>query len=586
MRGKWPWIVLGLVVILAAGGVALFSGSGRLAPELVELVAQGGETKLRHPMRPARGGTRMIIFALDGVGDDELRWVIRAHFAPHIAALLGAEGAEGSFEHGYAVPNVISILPSTTMAAWSSIYTGEPAGRTGVPGNEWFVREERRFMAPAPVSIVDHAHTVKMFTDGLVGNAIRVPTLYELLNLRSYVSLAPVYRGADLFTTPDPTAVAELFLQAAKGLVSDESVKREAYSEIDQESVEDLIEEIRQRGVPDIQVVYFPGIDLFTHVAKRPLEQEKLYLRDILDPLIGKVLNTYQSAGVLDSTYVLFVADHGHTPVVNDDRHSLGTDGEDEPPALIRRTGFRMRPFVLNPDEQHQDYQAAVAYQGAIAYVYLADRSTCPRPGDRCAWERAPRFDEDVLPVVRAFHEANETGALIPELRGTLDLIFARSPRAPGEDALPFKVYDGHRLVAIADYFEQHPRPDLIRLEERMNGLSAGPYGHRAGDVLLLARSGAMRPIEERFYFSGLYRSWHGSPEPQDSKVPLIVARKQSSGSRLRAIVQRVVGPSASQLDVVPLVRELLKQPATSYSAGPASGPSIARRTKGIGGPP
>jgi hypothetical protein len=51
--------------------------------------------------------------------------------------------------------------------------------------------------------------------------------------------------------------------------------------------------------------------------------------------------------------------------------------------------------------EDQQDYQTTVAYQGAFAYVYLADRSTCPREGDRCDWSRPPRLEEDVLPVAR-----------------------------------------------------------------------------------------------------------------------------------------------------------------------------------------
>jgi hypothetical protein len=59
--------------------------------------------------------------------------------------------------------------------------------------------------------------------------------------------------------------------------------------------------------------------------------------------------------------------------------------------------------------------------------------------------------------------------------------------------------------VAISDYLARHPRPDLLQLETRMRQLSAGLYGHRAGDILLLARSGLERSIEERFYFSGPY---------------------------------------------------------------------------------
>jgi hypothetical protein len=104
----------------------------------------------------------------------------------------------------------------------------------------------------------------------------------------------------------------------------------------------------------------------------------------------------------------------------------------------------------------------------------------------------------------------------VPQLRGTLDLVFAREPRAPGESALPFQIWDGERLIPIGEYLAKNPRPELLELEARLEGLGAGPQGHRAGDVLLLARTGAERPLEQRFYFSGHYRSWHGSPTAQE----------------------------------------------------------------------
>ena len=555
---KWIWAALGLATV----GVGVwFLRSDVPVTEILELAAQGGDRVLRDPMRPVRGGVRVVIFALDGVGEDEFRRAVRDGDAPNIAGLLGVEAGVEGYTHGYVAPDALSILPSTTMAAWSSIFTGEPPARTGVPGNEWFVREERRFVAPAPVSVVGQEHTVEMLTDGLVGNAIRVPTLYDLAKVRSHVSFAPVYRGADLFTTPGPTAVADVFAEVAKGVAGEQTVEHEAYSELDLTSVENLVESIGEHGVPDLQVVYFPGIDLFTHVASHPLVQETRYLRTVIDSAVGRVLRTYDSLGVLDQTYFVFVADHGHTPVINDDLHSLGTEGEDEPPALLTRTGFRMRPFVLEPEEDQQDYQATVAYQGAMAYVYLADRSLCPTRGDRCDWARPPRMEEDVLPVVRAFHRVSATGDPIPELAGTLDLIFAREPKAPGDDALPFRIFDGSRLLPIADYLARHPRPDLLRLAERMEGLAAGPYGHRAGDVLLLARSGIQRPIEERFYFSGPYRSWHGSPEAQDSRIPIVLARTGSTAVELELLMKRAVGDRPSQLDVVKLVLALLAQP-------------------------
>jgi hypothetical protein len=361
----------------------------------------------------------------------------------------------------------------------------------------------------------------------------------------------------------EPTALVDFVTGFIKGVVSDAPVNREVYATIDQESVAKLIAALKEHGVPRLQVVYFPGIDLFTHVAEEPLPMQVAYLQDITDKAVGEVLDAYEQLGALDETYVLFVADHGHTPVLSDDRHALGTEGDHEPPAFIEQAGFRLRKFVLDPAESEQDYQATVAYQGAMAYVYLADRSTCPAAGDRCDWQRPPRLKEDVMPVVRAFYEVNETGKPIPELQGTLDLIFARQPRPPDQDALPFQIFDGKKLVSISAYLARHPRPDLLQLERRMQWLGAGPYGHRAGDILLLARSGLERPIEDRFYFSGPYHSWHGSPTAQDSYIPLILARKGGVGEKLRAIVNAVIGNSPpSQLHVVPLVRALIgRQP-------------------------
>jgi hypothetical protein len=351
-----------------------------------------------------------------------------------------------------------------------------------------------------------------------------------------------------------------LVVEVAKGVSGDQTIERETYSELDFTSVDQLLTAIEKYGVPDLQVVYFPGIDLFTHVADAPLLEEVSYLTTVTDSAIGRVLARYDSLGVLDSTYVVFVSDHGHTPVLGDDRHALGAEGDDEPPAVLTRAGFRVRPFVIEPGDAEQDYQATVAYQGAMAYVYLADRSTCPRPGDRCDWARPPRHQEDVLPVLQAFVQANSVGSPIPALEGTLDLVLARATGAAGTDAPPFEVFDGERLVPVGEYLRRNPRPDLLRFEERIRGLGAGPFGNRAGDILLLARSGASRPIEERFYFSGPYHSWHGSPEPQDSEIPLVVARRGADASRIRALVEPHLSPSPSQLDLTPIVLALLQE--------------------------
>ncbi|WP_375765910.1 alkaline phosphatase family protein [Archangium gephyra] len=79
------------------------------------------------------------------------------------------------------------------------------------------------------------------------------------------------------------------------------------------------------------------------------------------------MLAAYSEAGVLEDTYVLFVSDHGHTPVLSDDRHALSAEGEDEPTTVLEHAGFRLRPMRLEVEPPEQDFQAVVAYQGAMA---------------------------------------------------------------------------------------------------------------------------------------------------------------------------------------------------------------------------
>lgn len=554
-------VPLGIVLIVAAIVAAYLMFSDAPVGEMVEAAAEGGERILRDPMRPAAGGPRVLLIGLDGVGADDLQRAIENNELPTLAALVGAGGGDdGLYEHAWMVPGALSVLPSTTLAAWTSIFTGEPPARTGVPGNEWFDRATATYYAPAPVSVSGVEQALEVYTESMMDDVVGVPTVYEQAGVRSYVSLSQIQRGADLLTIPDMEALGDLFVSFAEGVTEGTEVKQEIYEDLDRLSIESLLDSYAEYGIPDLQVVYFPGIDLYTHVAVDPIESQHRYLREVTEPALATLIEAYRGAGVLDETYIVFIADHGHIPVAEDSRHALDVEDSVDPPAVLEQVGFRLRPFELEIGEDEQDYQATLAYQGAFAYVYLADRSVCPEPGQVCDWRRPPRLEEDVLTVVRAFADANQPGSTVPEIEGSLDLIFAREPRPAGEDDLPFQVWDGEGLVDIDAYLADHPRPDLIDLKRRLDDLGAGPYGDRAGDVLLMAKSGIELPIQQRFYFSHSYRSWHGSATGQDSRIPFLVISPAQSGEQLRDRVSGTLGDPATQLDVVPVVLELLER--------------------------
>ncbi len=110
-------------------------------------------------------------------------------------------------------------------------------------------------------------------------------------------------------------------------------------------------------------------------------------------------------------------------------------------------------------------------------------------------------------------------------MKDTLDLVFAREPTPPGQNTNEYEIFDGHRLVPIWQYLLLHPRPDLIQLNRRMRWLSAGPYGNRAGDVLLLSRSGLNPADPESLLLFGAVSlvAWQrvdaGQPHPADRRA-------------------------------------------------------------------
>lgn len=527
--------------------------------EAGELATMGRERTLRKPMRPVRGETRVLVFALDGVGRDDFHRALREERLPALASLLGGPsgGDEPTvFARGYSAPDVLSVLPSSTTVAWATIFTGATAAHTGIPGNEWFVRGEEKFYAPVPISVRSRSHATQLLTDELLSELLLAPTVYEQVDLRAHVSMHPVFRGADLLTVPNLSTLGDLVFVMATGAVQGKAGRNpEVHRETDQTSIRSLAGAAKDYGVPDLQVVYFPGIDLFTHQADDPLESQQRYLEEVTGPAIEQVLDLYRGEGVLDDTYVLVVSDHGHTPVPNDEAHALPAEGAASPAGVLERAGFRARPPSLS--EKRPDAQAVLAYQGSAAFVYLADRSTCPSAGERCDWSRSPRVEEDLLPVARAFYEASRDGAGVPELKGSLDLVLAR-PGSAGPEPSPFQVYDGERLVSVSEYLRRHPRPDLLRLEERLDELTRGPYGDRAGDLLLFSRSGTSVPVEERYHFGPVVSSEHGGAHRQDSEIPLVLAHPRRTGAELRAIVRPILGEAPSQTEIAPLIRALL----------------------------
>jgi predicted AlkP superfamily pyrophosphatase or phosphodiesterase len=542
------------------------------AGKALKLVMGGDAHELRQrpqasavnsPNHPA-----ILILAFDGVDRELLYGMLRTRELPALAGLLGG-GDGGQFPHAYFAPSLLSTLPSTTMAAWVTTFTGVGPAHHGVTGNEFFIREERRFAAPAPATFSDHDPVISIYTDQYLNKLCLAPSVYERMrkedpNILIWVAMQHFYAGADRLLLTRPTVVVQAFESYFEEAVTKLAAQKESwgfYEKLDKEVINVVVGALDADPLPDVLTVYLSGTDLYAHVAvEGPDAARRSYLREVVDPQLERLAAKLAARSTLDGRYVVVTSDHGHTEVVHDDAHALSTKDEHTPPSLLRKAGFRVRPFKLDVAKD-DDFQAVLAYQGAMAYVYVADRSTCSSAKQPCDWARPPRYEEDVLPVADAFYRNNEDGSLVPEMKGTIDMILTRRPRPYAEEDLPFEVYVGRsNVVPIERYLAEHAHLTYVDVPSRLRELGVGPHGERAGDVILLAHNGDRDAPDQRYYFAAPYHSWHGSPSRKDSEIPLIVARGGDSTDAIRVVVQRALGEHPHQQKTTDLLLSLRRQ--------------------------
>lgn len=543
-------VVLTLAVLVAIAVAAVVV----VVPSVADLLIQGDSRRLRDgPDRATPAGEpSVVIVAIDGIDRALLYEMLRAGELPGLERLLGGAG------HAYFDPTVLAPMPTSTIPSWATIFTGTPPAVHGVTGNEYFIRSEQRYAGPHPVSVFEPDLVLRIYTDGYANALLGAPTLYQRLRMRDpqitvWVAMSPFYEGADRLILADRTVVGKAFTAY---LDADEDADDvELAASLDDEVIENLEEELAARPAPRVLTVYLAGADLVAHEASHgPDAARRHYLRKVVDGLADRLAEALDRAGARRDRWVVVVSDHGHTAVLRDAEHALGTDGEGDPPTVIRRAGYRLRRFEAETDDTA--YDTVLAYGGATAFVYLADRSAC-RDGAGCDWSRPPRYQADVMPLADAFLA-----------EPAIDLVLVRAPGAPAPAR--FEVYlGGGRTEAVDTHLRRHPRAGYVDVARRLDELAVGPRGDHAGDLLLIAKNGAEASIADRYYFSGTYHSWHGSPNRADSEIPLIVGHPERSAAAIEREVRRLVGARTDATEITPLIEGLLGEGGEDAAGAP-----------------
>jgi hypothetical protein len=464
---------------------------------------------------------RLVVIDLDGLRRDVFRTALQRGELPQIERIVGGRES-ASAQH----VDVLSTAPSITFAAQASIFTGQHPGQHGVAGNETFDRlgrisdgRPRHFGFDVGDTLaVDDA--VLVFSHGLASRFLseETPTLYEQAENRTGTVAYHMYaRGAETWIPPRIVDIAR-FTKGGDVL----GMEAGAY---DEGMLDRLVRHLETGARPDVLTAYFMGLDHHSHVHG-PAAQPA-YLRETVDPQIGRLLDVLERHDLLHGTLFVLVSDHGQIEVVPDDRHSIRLGFP-----FDRELGHVFSALDLDVHDlpgEDPNCDAVVGLNGGLAHVYLQHRAA--------HWADEPRYQEDVLPVAEAFRQMTERGAYEDELQGSLELILVRDTEHEGWHG-PYRAFLGDRQTqSLADYLADHPELDYCDAVNRLQ-LAAGPA---TGDLILVAKG------REGFYFGKPTVGVHGGLLPGESEAVLTFAYPGASGDTVRWMREMAEGVIADR---------------------------------------
>lgn len=331
--------------------------------------------------RPAR---HAVIIDVDGIRRDTLEQVYRDGRLPNFQRI---------FARALWFDKASTVLPSVTMAAQASIFTGTPPVRHGVPGNQWFDRSAGRlidYMTPGGLVCVYGLIGLggARCSGGLANGHLLAPTIYEAAaqaGLTSAVYFSQYWKGA---ARAVPPTAAELL-----GSLAGNPVNWRAF---DSQMAGRAVTELKSRGLPSLLTIYFAGTDGIAH--KEGIAGQMAYLSGTVDPLLGNILDAIESLDPSWRKHTLFVlvSDHGRTDrVLHPEDPTLKADLQAALPA-----------------------GATVAANGGMAYIYLDQPGLVDLPKLAAALVRDARLSSAVAAVrVRGPEDSPRDGDLILTLQ-------------------------------------------------------------------------------------------------------------------------------------------------------------------------
>jgi arylsulfatase A-like enzyme len=489
---------------------------------------------------------KLIIIIMDALKRNTLMETIDV--LPNLKAIV--KGDSGNYPYVY-FRNVLGAIPSSSKPSNTTLLTGVYPYRHGVPSTVWFDREAEKVVTlnslsqRRTINILEKTRTDTIFDYGRRSEKTMLAVGTQVakgIDSKDWIKQSVHLWGQafciNLFLNfnPIPDGV-HLDRGTTKGLF-----KGYWYSLTD-----GLEGKLKTEGnIPDLVVVHYVGMDIFTHYPRRFMVKEnwsvakiqQWYLKEVLDPEIGKVSDLLKKNGIFENTVFFFVTDHGQTRVV---RHIVEQD-------MTKRLAASFK--IMGRRYPAKEADVVIMPGAGTKAIYVKN-------GINADWMTPPRLIEDVKPMVDALMMGEDA------LDYLNTLLIAQYPgeRADGpqesEASDPFWCFDAKGYLKSsgkADDFLTALKP-LSELDQLVGESLRAAYLYRRNyqresipDIILINKPGYFFVPDKGKY------AHHGSIYPDDMYVSFVISGPaiRLFSDRCRTITQQI-----DTVDLVPMAAHL-----------------------------
>jgi len=198
------------------------------------------------------------------------------------------------YKGGARVRHAVTCVPPVTYAAIATILTGAGPGQHQIIGNRWFDPDEALFR--------DYA-TIRHYRD--VNADFDAPTVYERIQPATSVSIQSAHRRG---VTKN---IANWALSGVDWFFHNYT----AVDKLTASSIWRVAWWANEHGQwPSVLMCYFPGVDSIGH-AWGPSSPVFRSAMEHADYQVGRVCDWLEAKGLLETTYVVLLSDHGMVDV-------------------------------------------------------------------------------------------------------------------------------------------------------------------------------------------------------------------------------------------------------------------------------